>query len=52
MDHHCDPAYRRSTLRHYPTIDVAQLIELASLAQDELRKVASPLIAAQKHGGE
>ena len=52
MTAHYDPAYRRSTLRHYPTIDAAQLITLSSLAKNELTKVASTLIAEQKQGHE
>jgi tRNA 2-selenouridine synthase len=47
MANHYDPAYRRSTLRHYPNIDAAQLIRLTSLSQDALREVASMLVADQ-----
>lgn len=47
MASHYDPAYRRSTLRHYPNIDAAQLIRLSSLSHDALREVASTLVARQ-----
>jgi tRNA 2-selenouridine synthase len=52
MTAHYDPAYRRSTLRHFPTIDASKLINLSSLAKDELTKVASTLIGEQKQGHE
>lgn len=47
MTNHYDPAYRRSTLRHYPNIDSAQLIRLTSLSQDALYEVALELIVNQ-----
>lgn len=47
MTNHYDPAYRRSTLRHYPNIDSVQLIRLSSLSQDTLREVASMIITDQ-----
>jgi hypothetical protein len=39
-------------LRHFPTIDASKLINLSSLAKDELTKVASTLIGEQKQGHE
>lgn len=45
MANHYDPAYRRSTLRHYPNIDAAPLIRLPDLSKDALREVASMLVA-------
>jgi tRNA 2-selenouridine synthase len=41
---HYDPAYRRSTFRHYPNIDATQLITLTSLAKDALKEVATRLV--------
>jgi tRNA 2-selenouridine synthase len=40
---HYDPAYRRSTLRHYPEIDNAKEVRLASLDPMALREIASQL---------
>ncbi len=42
---HYDPAYRRSTLRHYPAIDQAQLVTLSSLGKNALNEVASRLVS-------
>ncbi len=40
---HYDPAYRRSTLRHFPEIDTAELVLLESLEKDALLKAARTL---------
>ena len=47
MTNHYDPAYTRSTLRHYPKIEAAQLIGLSSLDKVALREMASMLVANQ-----
>ena len=40
---HYDPAYRRSTLRHFPEIDTAELVLLENLEKDALLKAARTL---------
>jgi tRNA 2-selenouridine synthase len=40
---HYDPAYRRSTLRHYPGIDSARQLMLESLERNSLSEVARAL---------
>lgn len=47
---HYDPAYRRSTFRHYPNIDATQLITLNSLATDALKEAAIRLVTEEKQG--
>jgi tRNA 2-selenouridine synthase len=47
MISHYDPAYRRSTLRHYPGIDRAQTVTLENLARDALLDVAQQLAVRQ-----
>ncbi len=47
---HYDPAYRRSTLRHYPAIDQAQLVPLCSLGKSALNEVASRLVSTKLAG--
>lgn len=37
MVHHYDPAYRRSSLRHYPGIDAAAVIDLDDLSPEGLQ---------------
>jgi tRNA 2-selenouridine synthase len=44
---HYDPAYRRSTLRHYPAIDEARLVTLFSLEKNALNEVASGLVSTK-----
>ncbi len=45
MQVHYDPAYQRSTLRHYPDIEKAEAITLASLDPPALDRVAAHLVA-------
>ena len=43
MRNHYDPAYRRSILREYPTIDQSPLIELHDLSPAGLLEVAKKI---------
>ncbi|HUW75743.1 MAG TPA: tRNA 2-selenouridine(34) synthase MnmH [Gallionella sp.] len=40
---HYDPSYFRATTRHYPNLDLAQRIPVASLSEDALKEIAQGL---------
>lgn len=46
MTHHYDPAYRRSILRNYPSIDQSPFIHLDDLSPSALFKTARELISS------
>lgn len=50
LRNHYDPAYRRSTLKHYPTLAEAEIYDLQNISADSLSRIAQQILGHESCG--